>query len=40
MFGDLIDTSNILKKHGKKEAVDIIVEKTMNSIKNLYEKIK
>jgi len=40
MFGDLIDTSDILKKHGKKEAVDIIVEKTMDSIKNLYEKIK
>ncbi len=40
IFGDLIDTSGIAKKHEKKEAVGIIVEKTMNSIKNLYEKIK
>ena len=37
--GDIIKTSTIMKNHQKKEAINIIVKKTMISIKNLYEKI-
>ena len=38
--GDIIDTENIIKKHSKKEAISIIVDKTMREINKIYNKIK
>jgi 1-acyl-sn-glycerol-3-phosphate acyltransferase len=38
--GKLIDVKSILKKYGKKEAIIIIVEKTMQEIERIYNKIK
>lgn len=38
--GDVINTENILKKHNKKEAIQVIVEKTMEEIGKVYNKIK
>ena len=40
IFGDIIDVSDMLNKHGKKEAINIIVDKTMKEIGMLYKKIK
>jgi len=39
IFGDVIETASIIEKYGKKEAVDIIVKKTMDEIKELYSRI-
>lgn len=38
--GEVIDVENILKKYGKKEAIIVIVEKTMQEIERIYNKIK
>ena len=38
--GDVINIEDILKKHNKKEAIQIIVEKTMDEIGKVYNKIK
>ena len=39
IVGDIIETSSIIKKYEKKEAINIIVRKTMMSIKKLHKKI-
>jgi len=39
IFGDVIETAPIIKKYGKKQAVEIIVKKTMDAIKELYSRI-
>jgi 1-acyl-sn-glycerol-3-phosphate acyltransferase len=38
--GEVIDVKSILKKYGKKEAIIIIVEKTMQEIERIYNRIK
>lgn len=38
--GEVIDVKDILKKNSKKEAISIIVEKTMQEIGRIYNKIK
>ncbi len=38
--GDIINIDDILKKHNKKEAIRIIVEKTMEEIEKIYNIIK
>ncbi len=38
--GNLIDIRDILKKHDKKEAVSIVVDKTMEEIGRIYSRIK
>ncbi len=38
--GEVIDVKSILKKYGKKEAIIIIVEKTMQEIGRIYNRIK
>ena len=38
-IGGIISTSDIIRKYQKKEAINIIVEKTMSSINKLHEKI-
>lgn len=38
-FGEVIDTADILEKHGKKRSETIILEETMRSIRRLYESI-
>lgn len=38
-FGDVIDTGKIIAENDKKEAIDMIVKKTMESIKKLHKKI-
>lgn len=38
-IGGIISTSDIIRKYQKNEAINIIVKKTMRSIKKLYEKI-
>ncbi len=38
--GDKIDVEKIVKKYGRKKAVAIIVDRVMDSIKALYEKIR
>ncbi len=38
--GELIDVEAILKKHGRKEAVSVIVSAVMDSIKKLHQQIK
>jgi len=40
IIGDIIDTEDIIKKHGKKESVDLVFQKTMKEIKKLYNLIK
>lgn len=40
IYGDVIKIDDILAKHNKKEAINLIVKKVMSSIKKLYEKIK
>ncbi len=38
--GALIDVNEIINKNSKKDAIEIIVKKTMDSIKELFEEIK
>jgi len=38
--GDIINIDNILKKHSRKEAIDIILDEIMKEIEKLYKKIK
>jgi 1-acyl-sn-glycerol-3-phosphate acyltransferase len=38
--GEMIDVKGILRKYGKKEAISVIVEKTMKEIGRIYNKIK
>jgi len=38
--GEVIDVKDIVKKYNKKEAISIIVEKTMQEIERIYNKIK
>ena len=40
VFGDLIDTNQIVQKYGNKKASELIVEKTMSAIKELYQSIE
>ena len=40
IYGNLIDTSPIIKENDNKTAISIILSKTMGSIKELYERIK
>ncbi|MCL5073407.1 MAG: 1-acyl-sn-glycerol-3-phosphate acyltransferase [Actinobacteria bacterium] len=40
IYGNLIDTTSIIKENSSKAAIEIIVDKTMSSIKELYERIK
>jgi len=40
IVGNLIETKDILKKYNKKEAVNIIVDKTMKEIGRIYNLIK
>ncbi|HEY0089531.1 MAG TPA: 1-acyl-sn-glycerol-3-phosphate acyltransferase [Candidatus Lokiarchaeia archaeon] len=40
IYGNLIDTSSIIKENDNKTASNIILNKTMGSIKELYERIK
>ncbi len=40
IYGSLINTSEIINKYGQKEAVDVIVLKTMEEIKKLYKQIE
>jgi 1-acyl-sn-glycerol-3-phosphate acyltransferase len=37
--GDLIKTADIIKTYGEKQAAEVIVSKTMEKIKELYDKI-
>ena len=39
-YGNLIDTSSIIKENDNKTAISIILNKTMGSIKELYERIE
>jgi 1-acyl-sn-glycerol-3-phosphate acyltransferase len=39
-YGEMIDTLEIIKEYGNKNAIGIIVEQTMASIKKLYNSIK
>src|SRR4030042_1714688 len=38
IYGNLIDTSSIIKENDSKTAISIILDKTMGSIKELYER--
>lgn len=40
IVGDIMDVSNIVKNCDKREAIDVVLDKTMNEIARLYEKIK
>jgi 1-acyl-sn-glycerol-3-phosphate acyltransferase len=40
IYGNLIDTSSLVKEKDSKTAIDIIVNKTMDSIKELYKRIE
>lgn len=40
IVGDIIDIKDILKEHSKKEAISIIVDRTMKEIGKIYDKIK
>jgi len=40
IVGDIIDIKDILKEHSKKEAIPIIVDRTMKEIGKIYNKIK
>lgn len=40
IIGDIIDIKDILKEHSKKEAISIIVDRTMKEIGKIYDKIK
>lgn len=40
IIGDIINIDGILKKHNKKEAINIVVDKTMKEIGRIYNKIK
>jgi hypothetical protein len=40
IYGNLIDTSSIIKENDNKTAISIILNKTMSSIKQLYERIE
>lgn len=40
IYGNLIDTSSLIKEKDSKTAIDIIVNKTMDSIKELYKRIE
>ncbi len=40
IIGDTINVKDILKEYGKKEAVSIILDKTMKEIGRIYNKIK
>ncbi|GAI80169.1 unnamed protein product, partial [marine sediment metagenome] len=40
IVGDIIDIKDILKEHCKKEAILIIVDRTMKEIGKIYNKIK
>ena len=40
IYGNLIDTSPIIKENDNKAAISIILNKTMGSIKELYERIE
>jgi len=40
IIGDIIDVKDILKRYNKKEAVNIIVDRTMKEIGKIYNKIK
>ena len=40
IYGNLIDTSPIIKENDNKTAISIILNKTMGSIKELYERIE
>ncbi|MBC8387872.1 MAG: 1-acyl-sn-glycerol-3-phosphate acyltransferase [Actinobacteria bacterium] len=40
IVGDIIDIKDILKEHSKKEAISIIVDRTMKELGKIYDKIK
>ncbi len=40
IYGNLIDTSSIVKENDNKTAINMILNKTMDSIKELYERIE
>lgn len=40
IYGNLIDTSSIIKENNSKTAISIILNKTMGSIRELYERIE
>jgi len=40
IYGNLIDTSSIIKENDNKTAIGLILNKTMSSIRELYERIK
>ncbi len=40
IYGNLINTSEIIKENDNKTAINIILNKTMDSIKELYERIE
>ncbi len=40
IVGDIIDVNHIVKNRDKREAIDIVLDKTMKEIANLYKKIK
>ncbi len=40
IIGNLIETEDIIKKHDKKEAINLVFNKTMEEIKRLYNIIK
>ncbi len=40
IVGDVIEVKEILQKYGKKEAISIILDKTMKEINKIYNKIK
>jgi len=40
IVGDIVDINTISNKHGKKEEINIIVDKTMKEIGRIYNKIK
>jgi len=40
IYGNLIDTSSIIKENDNKTAISIILNKTMGSIKELYKRIE
>jgi 1-acyl-sn-glycerol-3-phosphate acyltransferase len=39
IYGDIIETKPIIEKYGNKQSINIIVKKTMETIKNLYNQI-
>ena len=40
IVGDVIEVKEILQKYGKKEAISVILDKTMKEINKIYNKIK